>query len=264
MEWLAVYGLTGLSVGFIAGMLGVGGGGLLVPLLALMFRYQGFDQNHVVHYALGTAFACMIFSSLSSMRAHARRGNVIWNFFITLASGIMLGTFAVTRFVARIHSIYIALFFSGFMALIAVQMILNWRPRPNSQPPKPWRVVMTGIGIGAVSAVAAVGGGFLTITYLNYKDIAFKKAIGTSSAIGLPIAAAGTAGYLLSGWSEAAAIPYTLGFIYVPAFIIISVTSILTAPLGANFTHRLPDAHLKKVFAVICLALSLKMLCGAL
>ncbi len=264
MEWLMIYGLLGLAVGLIAGMLGVGGGGLLVPLLALVFRYEGFDQDHIVHYALGTAFACMIFSSLASMRAHARHGNVAWNLFINLSCGIIFGTFTVTHFVAAIHSAYIAVFFSGFMALIAVQMILNWRPRPDERPSRSWYVVVIGMMIGAVSAIAAVGGGFLTITYLNYKNIAFKKAIGTSSAIGLPIAIAGTAGYLLSGLPEMAPAPYMFGFVYAPAFAVISITSVLMAPLGANLAHRLPEAHLKKAFAVICLFLSLKMLCEAL
>jgi uncharacterized membrane protein YfcA len=260
IEWMLLYGTVGLSVGLIAGMLGVGGGGILVPLLAMIFRHQDFDQTHIVHYALGTTFACMIFSSLSSIKAHAHHGYIIWNLFITLSSGIILGTFVTTRVAVQIHSDYIAIFFAIFMALIALQMFLNWKPNPSNTPSKLWHTVMIGAGIGAVSAVAAVGGGFLTITYLNYKNIAFKKAIGTSAAIGLPIAIAGTIGYLLNGWSETASSPYMFGFIYMPAFLIISITSALAAPVGANFTHRLPDAYLKKVFAIMCLALSLKML----
>ncbi len=259
LEWMLIYGSIGLSVGLIAGMLGVGGGGILVPLLAIVFRYQGFE-NHVVHYALGTAFACMIFSSLSSIRAHGARGNVMWKLFAILSSGILVGTFVTAYVTADIHSAYIAMFFTVFMAFMAAQMFLNWRPKPSNRPLKLWPLLLVGTGIGAFSAVAAVGGGFLTITYLNYKNITIKKAIGTSAAIGLPIAVAGTLGYLLSGWSETANNPYMLGFIHVPAFVVISITSALAAPVGAHFTDQLPDAHLKKALGVVCLLLSIKML----
>lgn len=241
-------------------MLGVGGGGLLVPLLALIFSYQGFEQDYVVHYALGTAFACMILSSLSSIRAHSKYGNVLWNLFVALSSGIILGTFVTAQIASQIPSTYIALFFSAFMALIAIQMFLNWQPKPSSMPPQAWYVALVGVFIGAISAVAAVGGGFLTTTYLNYKNIAMKKAIGTSAAIGLPISVSGTVGYMIGGWSETAFHAYSFGFIYLPAFLAISLTSVLAVPVGASFAQRLPDASLKRAFAVICLALSLKML----
>jgi uncharacterized membrane protein YfcA len=260
MEWMLTYGIIGLSVGLIAGMLGVGGGGLLVPLLAMVFRYQGFEESHVMHYALGTAFACMIFSSLSSIRAHASRGNVMWSVFSALSAGIVLGTLVTAYLAVDIHSAYIAIFFALFMGFIAVQMFLNWRPKPSNQPFRERSLLIIGLGIGAISAIAAVGGGFLTITYLTYKNIPIKKAIGTSAAIGLPIAAAGAIGYFLSGMSEVANIPYTFGFIYLPAFAIVSITSVLTAPIGAHFAHRLSEAHLKKAFGVLCLLLSIKML----
>jgi uncharacterized membrane protein YfcA len=264
IEWILLYGLLGVFVGFMAGLLGVGGGGILVPLLAMIFRYQGMEVNHVVHYALGTAFACMIFSSLASIRAHAASGNVVWKMFYGMAAGIMAGMLLTTRVAAHIHSSYIAVFFSAFMVLIAAQMFLNWKPKPKAEPAKFKTLLLVGAGIGSVSALAAVGGGFLTITYLNYKNIPMKKAIGTSAAIGLPIAVAGTVGYLLSGWFETAGKPYMLGFIYIPAFMVVSVTSIIAASYGARFAQKLPDAYLKKIFALLCVALSVKMLLSVL
>ena len=260
MEWILIYGLLGLLVGFMAGLLGVGGGGILVPLLAMIFRYQDMDERYVVHYALATAFACMIFSSLASIRAHAARGNIVWNLFASLSFGILIGVFLTTRGALHIHSIYIALFFTAFMMLIAVQMFRNWQPKPGNKPAKIRHLLLVGAGIGSVSALAAVGGGFLTITYLHYKNITLKKAIGTSAAIGLPIAVAGTLGYLFSGWSETAHNSAMLGFICLPAAVAVSITSILAAPWGADLAQRLPDAHLKKIFAVVCVVLSLKMI----
>lgn len=264
MEWIMFYGLLGSFVGFMSGLLGVGGGGILVPLLAMMFRYQGMEATQVVHYALGTAFGCMIFSSAASIRAHAARGNVVWKLFYGMSAGILLGTFLTVNVAAHIHSTYIAVFFACFMILTATQMFMNWKPKPSNHPAKLSGLLLAGTIIGSISALAAVGGGVLTVTYLNYKNISIKKAIGTSAAIGFPISIAGTLGYFLTGLSETSNTPYMIGFIYVPAFVIISITSVIMAPQGARYAQKLPDAYLKKIFAVVCVALSIKMIFSVL
>jgi uncharacterized membrane protein YfcA len=158
------------------------------------------------------------------------------------------------------YSTYVALFFALFMALVAGQMFLNWQPKPSQKPTTMRGLMAVGTGIGSVSALAAVGGGFLSVAYLGYKNVEMKRAVGTSAAIGFPIAIAGTTGYLISGWSKTAGNPYTLGFIYVPAFLAIALASSMTAPYGARCAHSLPDRHLKKIFAVISLILSITML----
>lgn len=213
IEWMAAYILLGSFVGFVAGLLGVGGGGILVPLLASIFIYQGMGVENVVHLALGTALACMIITSTSSIRAHASRGNIVWKAFYAMTPGIMLGAFTTARVASHVDSTYIALFFAFFMAFIAVTMFLNWHPKASATPTKLRNLFLVGTGIGSVSALAAVGGGFLAVTYLNYKNIHMKKAIGTSAAIGFPIAIAGTVGYAVSGWSQTQNDPYAFGFI---------------------------------------------------
>lgn len=260
IEWMGLYVLLGAFVGFMAGLLGVGGGGILVPLLTTIFIYQGMPVDNVVHLALGTSLACMIISSSASIRAHAMRGTVVWKAFWGMVPGIMIGAFLTTRIATHVNSLYIALFFALFMALVAMQMFLNWQPKASKTPLGFRQLFLTGGGIGSVSALAAVGGGFLAVTYLSYKNLAMKQAVGTSAAIGFPIAVAGTVGYMLSGWSKTLGDAYTFGFIYVPAFLAISVASAFAAPYGARYAHSLPDAHLKKIFAVISLALSIKML----
>lgn len=177
-----------------------------------------------------------------------------------MALGIIIGTFLTTRLAAHVNSVYIAVFFALFMALIAALMFLNWKPRISTSPTRFHNLFLVGIGIGCVSALAAVGGGFLAVTYLSYKNIGIKNAIGTSAAIGLPIAVTGTVGYMLSGWSQTSGLPYSFGFIYIPAFLAISLASPITASYGASFAHSLPETHLKKIFAVLSLALSIKML----
>lgn len=260
IEWLLLYLLLGSFAGFMAGLLGVGGGGILVPLLASVFTYQGMAGETVVHMALGTSLACMIFSSSASAYAHATRGGVVWKIAGGMAPGILLGAALTTAVASGIHSVYIAIFFALFMAFVSAQMFMNWQPKPSAQGANFPGLFLAGAIIGSVSALAAVGGGFLSVAYMTYKNVAIKKAIGTSAAIGLCIAIAGTLGYLLSGWSQTTGHPYALGFIYLPAFALLSLASAIAAPYGSRWSHRLPESYLRKIFAVISLVLSVKML----
>lgn len=260
VEWLLLYASLGTFVGFMAGLLGVGGGGILVPLLASLFAYQGIGTGHHVHLALGTALACMIITSAASTRAHNARGAVEWKVVGGMALGIIMGAYAATQIAAKVNAVYISLFFALFMALVAIQMFIGWQPKPSRKPMRHHSLIGIGMSIGAVSALAAVGGGFLTILYLSYKNIEMKKAIGTSAAIGFPIAIAGATGYMIGGWSVTQDISYTVGYVYVPAFTTIAISSIIAAPVGVRLSHYLPSAYLKKIFAIISLLLSIKML----
>jgi uncharacterized membrane protein YfcA len=260
IEFILLYIALGAFVGFMAGLLGVAGGGILVPLLVAIFTWQGLGGDNVVHLALGTSLACMIMSSMASTRAHALRGTVVWKMVYAMAPGIIVGAFATSRVAAGFNSAYIAVFFAAFMGLVAMQMFINWQPAASQTPTSFPGLFLAGVGVGSVSALAAVGGGFLAITYLTYKKVDTKRAISTSAAIGFPIAVAGTVGYMLSGWSETVSEPYTLGFIYLPAFLSISLASAAAASYGANWSHTLPEAHLKKALAVISLILSIRML----
>jgi len=260
IEWILLYLVLGALVGYVAGLLGLGGGGLLVPLLTSIFTYQGVGIDNAIRLALGTSLACMIISSTASIRVHALRGTIVWQAVSRMAPGIIVGAFLATQVAAHVNSTCIAIFFALFMALAAGQMFRNWQPRPSSKPVTFRGLIAAGIGIGSVSALAAVGGGFLAVTYLSYKNVNIKSAIGTSAAIGLPIAITGTAGYMVSGWSITLSNPYTVGFIYVPAFLAIAIGSAIAASYGTRCSHSLPDPLLKQIFAVISLLLSIKML----
>lgn len=260
IEWILVYILLGLFVGFMGGLLGVGGGGILVPLLTLSFVYQGFPASNVIHLALGTSLASMIFSSLASTRAHTRRGTVAWNIAYKLATGVLVSVFIVTRLALHVNSRYLALFFAFFMPLISVQMFMSWQPKVSQRPITSSGLFLAGTLIGAVSSLAAVGGGILTVMYLSARSMDMKNAVGTSAAIGVAISIAGTGAYITNGWSNTLHAPLTLGFIYVPAFVLISIASSLAAPYGVIWSHRLPEPHLRKLFALLCLILSARML----
>lgn len=260
IEWIVLYMALGAITGFMAGLLGLGGGGMLVPLLASIFTMQGMSADTAVHLALGTSLACMIIASTASIHAHASQGAIMWRFAGGMIPGIAAGALLAAHAAAKLNPVHIALFFVLFMALIALQIFVNWQPEPSKQPVTLRGLFVAGVGIGSVSALTAAGGGFLTVAYLSYKNSDIKTAIGTSAAIGFPIAIAGTAGYLISGWTITSSDPYTLGFVYIPAFLAISIAGVVSAHYGARWTHRLPEAFLKKTLAVISLLLSIKML----
>lgn len=263
-EWLLLYVALGTFVGFMAGFLGVGGGGVMVPLLASLFAYQGIGAGHHVQLALGTALTSMIVTSAASTRAHNARGAVAWDVVGGMASGIVVGAYAATRVAAKVNAVYIALFFAVFMAIVAGQLLIGWRPAPSKTPMRHHTLIGVGIGIGAVSALAALGGRFLATLYLTHKNIEIKKAIGTSAAIGLPMAVAGSSGYMIGGWSATSDISYAVGYVYVPAFIATSIAGIISAPFGVRLSHSMPAAYLEKIFAIVSLLLSIKMLLSAI
>ncbi|HRQ56214.1 MAG TPA: sulfite exporter TauE/SafE family protein [Azoarcus taiwanensis] len=258
--WWFSYLFLGAFVGFFAGLLGVGGGGIMVPVLTTLFVMQGFPMDKVVHLALGTSMAAIVLTSFASLRAHHRHGAVRWDIVRTITPGILVGTFGATFIASRVPSEPLAVFFACFMAYVSVQMLLNVKPKPSRDLPGPVGMTAVGSGIGGVSALVAIGGGSLSVPFMTWCNVKVHNAIGTSAAIGLPIAIAGTVGYLVNGWSAEGMPDFSFGFVYLPAFVLLSVASVYTAPLGARLAHKLPVATLKKVFAGLLVALCLKML----
>lgn len=257
---IPAYLLTGAVAGFFAGLLGVGGGVVVVPVLTMIFAAQGFPANEVLHLALGTSIATILFTSLSSLRAHHAHRAVLWPVIRDLTPGILVGTLLGALLAARISSRALSIFFVAFMIFVAVQMIANLRPKPSRNLPGRLGLSVAGSVIGAVASLAAMGGGALTVPYLIWCNVRPHLAIGTSAAVGLPIAVGGTIGYIWNGWGHPGLPAGSLGFIYLPALAIILVASVLAAPLGVRLAHRLPVLVLKRIFAGLLLVLSTKML----
>lgn len=257
--WWMAYLALGAVAGFLAGLLGIGGGGMMVPILTSIFVAQSVPLANVVHLALGTAMAVMVITSISSLRAHHRLGSVRWDIFRRITPAIMLGAFATTFFAAAVPSKPLALFFAAFMAFMSAQMMLDVKPKPTRELPGKLGVSAVGFGIGGVSSLVAIGGAAMSIPFMVACNVKLQHAIGTSSAIGWPIAVAGAIGYLVNGLGAPGMPENSVGFIYLPALATIAVAGVLTAPLGAKLAHRMPVKRLKKVFAVFFLLLSLKM-----
>lgn len=260
IEWLAAYLLLGAFVGFFAGLLGVGGGGIMVPMLTTLFAAQDFPREHLVHVALGTSMAAIVMTSIASLRAHHAHGAVRWDIVRGIAPGVLVGTFAGTFIASRVASAPLAIFFGCFMAYVAIQMIVNAKPKPSRELPGMAGLTGVGGGIGVISALVAIGGGSLSVPFMTWCNVKMQHAIGTSAAIGLPIALAGASGYLLNGWGSAGLPAWSVGYVYLPALVLVGLVSTFTAPLGARLAHRLPVAVLKKIFAGVLVVLSAKML----
>ena len=232
----------------------------MVPILTSLFLWQGVPLEQVVHLALGTSMACIIMTAIASLRAHHARGAVQWPIVRLMTPGVLLGTFAGAFLASILSTQYLAIFFTLFMAFVALQMFRSRPKQSRHADPDGFGIHWVSLSIGSLSALVAIGGGSLTVPYLLWRQIDIKAAIGTSAAVGLPIAVAGASGYLVTGWGVSIEQEWVLGYIYLPAVIAISMVSSLTAPLGARAAHALPTELLKKLFGLCLLVLSLRML----
>lgn len=258
--WIAAYGLAGVLVGFLAGLLGIGGGMTLVPILAALFAAQGFVPEHNVHLALGTAMASVMFTSSASVRAHHQLGAVDWHIVRRMAPGMIVGTLASTVASGWIPQRVLALAFAAIVYAGATQMLLGRKPAdPARTLPGPLPLLAVGIAIGVVCGLVSAGGAFLTVPFLLGCGVAMHAAIGTAAALGIPVAVLGTIGYVVSGWAVARLPSYSAGFVLLPALAALVIGSVLTAPLGARAAHRLPVKTLKRVFACLLYVLATKM-----
>ena len=258
MELWWAFLVLGAVVGFVAGLLGVGGGGIMVPVLTTLFMALNFSD--AVHMALATSLAAIVTTSFASARSHQRHQAVLWPVVWQLTPGILLGTLLTAMVAALLPALALAIFFSLFMAYVALQMLLNIKPVASRTLPGKVMMAGVGFGIGAVSALVAIGGGSLTVPFLTWCNVRIQQAIGTSAAVGLPIALSGTLGYAISGYQLTDLPAWSVGYIYLPAVLLISLVSMLTAPLGVALAHKLPVAVLKKIFALLLVSLSAKML----
>lgn len=260
MDWFAGYVLLGAVIGVLAGLLGIGGGVTMVPILSFMFVAQGFSPAHVLHLAVGTGLSTVIFTSISSMRAHHQHGAVRWDIVKKITPGTVTGTIVGSLFAGTVSTRWLAFFFSGFVYIAASQMLLNFKPKAARDLPGRGGMFAFGTGFGVISSLVAAGGAVMTIPFMTWCNVKLHDAIGTSSAIGLPIAIAGTAGYIATGWNQTALPPYSLGYIYLPALFGVAIASVLTAPLGARLAHKTPVMLLRRLFAVLLYMLATKIL----
>ena len=257
---MLAYCAAGAVVGFLAGLLGIGGGMTLVPVLAAMFTAQQIAPAHTVHLALGTGMASILFTSTASVRAHHRLGGVDWSLVRRLGPGMVAGTLLSTALSGWVPQRVLALAFAAVVYAGATHILLGRKTAAARSLPGTPALVAVGLLIGVVAGLVSAGGAFMTVPFMLFCGVAMTTAIGTGAALGVPVAAVGTLGYIFSGWGVAELPPFAVGFVYLPALLAIVAGSVVTAPIGARAAHRLPVATLRRVFAGLLYILASKML----
>jgi uncharacterized membrane protein YfcA len=254
----------GAICGFLAGLLGIGGGMVLVPLLTVLFAAQNFPEEHLVHIAVATATAAMAFTALSSARAHARKGAVLWHVVAVIAPGIVVGALIGPQVASALPTRAFAGAFGLFVFFSATSMVRAAKLQARRELPGRARLIGLGAVIGGVSSLLGAGGGFISIPYLARHSVPIHHAVATSAALGLPIAVAGTTGFILAGLRQADLPRWSAGYVYLPAMAAIVVASMLVAPVGASLAHRWPAVKLRRAFAALLYVLGAYMLWKAI
>ena len=256
----ALYLLLGAAAGVLAGLFGVGGGMIIVPVLVFSFSAQGFAPEVLTHLAVGTSLATIVFTSINSVREHHRRGAVQWQLFRWLTPGILAGAAVGGLTAALINGPVLQKIIGVFAICIAIQLALNLTPKATGTQPKPPELIAAGSVIGWASAIFGIGGGSLTVPFLVWRSVVMQQAVATSAACGFPIALAGAIVFMVTGWHNSQLPEWSLGFVYLPALFGIALTSVFFARFGAKLAHKLSPVLLKRLFALLLTVVGLSFL----
>ncbi|MBC7435306.1 MAG: sulfite exporter TauE/SafE family protein [Bdellovibrionales bacterium] len=253
--------LLGLCTGFLAGLLGIGGGMLMVPFITIIMGQRGVAPNLAVKMAIATSMATIIFTSVSSVRAHHKRGAVRWVIVKKLAPGIMLGGLIASLGVfALLKGTWLALFFAGFVGFSATQILLDKKPAATRTMPGTAGQLAAGSGIGFLSGLVGAGGGFVSVPFMTWCNVPIHNAVATSAALGFPIAVVNVTGYIIAGQNVQDLPAGSFGYLFLPALVVIAIASVLMAPLGVRAAHALPVKQMKRLFAALLYMLAAYML----
>ncbi len=251
--------LVGAGAGFLAGLLGIGGGMIMVPFMSIYLDHKGFGADVVIKVAIATSLATILFTSASSVRAQHARGAVRWGLVRDMAPGIVLGSLIGAQFASSLPGGWLSLVFSVFIATLATRMLRQKRPNPDKTLPGRAGLLGAGAVMGGLSAVLGAGGAFITTPFLVKRNVSIHEAVGTSAACGFPVALVGTLGYIMSGWF----LPMpggTLGYVFLPGLFFVSIASIFTAPVGVRVAHSTSAGKLKRFFGFMLYTLAAYML----
>jgi uncharacterized protein len=247
----------GAVTGFLAGLLGVGGGMMMVPFMTWILSTRGVEPGLAVKMAIATSMATILFTSISSVRAHHARGAVRWDVLRALAPGVIGGgLLSGAGLFAVLKGQGLALFFSLFIGFSATQMLVDRKPKASRQLPGPWAQGAVGGLIGMLSGLLGAGGAFMSVPFMTWCNVPIRQAVGTSAALGFPIALANTVGYIVAGWGLPPALPGAFGYLFLPALGVAATASVAMAPLGARVAHGTDVGKLKRVFALMLFALA--------
>jgi len=249
--------LCGSISGFLAGLLGIGGGMILVPFMILVFNHLGFSQEVIVHMAIATGMCTILFTTSSAIWAHHKHGSIDWKLVAALSPGMIFGgLIGGSELFEALKTSWLSLFFAVFIVYTSIQMLLNKKPKAGRDLPGALGLFSFGGFAGALASLVGAGGAFITVPFMLWCNVKPHTAMATSSGLGLPVAAAATLGYMYGSWGNPNLPSGSMGFVYLPAVACIVVVSIFTAPFGAKLARKLDIAQLKRVFGVMLLLLA--------
>jgi len=249
---IAMLMLCGSISGFLAGLLGIGGGMVLVPFMILVFNHLGFSQDVIVHMAIATGMATILFTTTSAIWAHHKHGSIEWKLVASLSPGMVFGGLVGgSELFEALKTSWLSLFFAIFLMYSSIQMMINKKPKPGRELPGRLGLFSFGTFAGVLSSLVGAGGAFITVPFMLWCNVKPHVAMASSSGLGFPIAAAATIGYMYGSWGNPNLPSGSLGFVYLPALACIVVVSVFTAPWGAKMARKLNVAQLKRVFGIL-------------
>lgn len=258
-EFIALYLLSGAVTGILAGLLGIGGGIVIVPMMNILLEMEHVSPDLIQHISVGTSFAIIIFTSLSNVWAQHKLGGVRWDIWKAIAPAVIVGTVLGSYIAAGLSTFFLRCFFACFLTIVGIKMLMAANPKPSRHLPGTAGMFGIGGGIGLISSFVGIGGGTMSVPFMTWCNVPMVQSVGTSAAIGMPLAIAGAAGYVWNGWNIASLPPYSLGFVYLPGLIGFVVASMLTAPIGVKIAHKLPVKQLKRFFGLFVCVMAARM-----
>ncbi len=252
--------VLGMVTGLLAGLFGIGGGLVIVPVLVVLFTAQGFPAELVMLMAVATSLASIILTAVASISAHHRLGSVVWVKVFSLSPGIIIGAAVGAVIAKHINADTLRIILVVFLLYVAIQMAFQIKPKSDQIKQSKILDFLVANGIGLLSSIVGIGGGTLTVPYLVRGQMLMRNAVAVSSACGLPIAIAGTVSYSILGWNTLDLPEWSLGYVYLPVFIGTGLSSIATAPIGAMLAHKLPAAKLKRYFSLLLFVMAAKLM----
>ena len=261
IELFFILAATGALVGFMAGLLGIGGGLLMVPVLSHLLTNIGVQEDLSIKMAIVTSMATILFTSISSVRTHQKKGAVRWDVVKGLTLGILLGSALSSLWIfVVLKGSSLAIIFGVFVSYSAIQMFLDKKPAPSRQVPGTLGLISAGSAIGFFSGLVGAGGAFISVPFMTWCNVLIQNSVATSAALGFPIAVANVAGYIVSGQNVQGLPDDAFGYLWVPALFVIASCSVFSAPLGAKTAHKFPVKKLKRTFACVLYLLAIYML----
>jgi len=251
---------VGAIAGLLAGLFGIGGGMVIVPVLVLTFAAQGISESVLTHMAVATSLATIVFTSISSVREHHKNGAVDWSLVGPMSVGIIVGTALGVSLITSVPGPVLQKIIGVFALLVAIKMYFGLDPKRDGSRPGHAGLIGAGGVVGFGSSWVANGGGTFTVPYLTWMQVPMRQSVATSAACGLPIALTGALSNVLAGWNHVDLPAWTTGFLYWPAIGGIVLTSVPFAKVGARLAHRLDQTLLKKAFALLLVVVGLRFL----